>query len=102
MLKVVLTEKYLKQFVDEYMREICSGRKIQKLIKKIDKKIRLVRCILFLKISWLAYVNGMDKSRMPKRMISGFLVKKRGRPSKQWLQDVEDCLKKNCISQDGE
>jgi hypothetical protein len=56
----------------------------------------IVRFINSQRIRWLGHVERMEDSAMTKRMLKGRLYSKRrkGRPKKRWLDDVESDLKK--------
>ena len=64
----------------------------------------IVRFIKSMRISWLGHVMRMEDDRTPKAILRGTIVgqKRKGRPRRRWLQDVEDDLRRmglgECLS----
>ena len=56
----------------------------------------LVRYIKSMKLRWIGHDERMEDGRMPKRLMHNDImgVRKRGRPRKRWLQDVEQDLRR--------
>ena len=56
----------------------------------------IVRYVKSLRLGWLGHVERMENNRIPKSLLHDKIigVKRRGRPRKRWLQDVEQDLKK--------
>ncbi|PSN58363.1 hypothetical protein C0J52_12997 [Blattella germanica] len=49
-----------------------------------------------MRLRWIGHVERMEDGRMPKRLMHNDImgVRKRGRPRKRWLQDVEQDLRR--------
>jgi hypothetical protein len=60
-----------------------------------------VRHAKSLRLSWLGHVERMESERTPKCLLNGelFGVRRRERPRKRWLQDVEDGLRRMRIGE---
>lgn len=69
---------------------IRSNIEIDQILKGED----IVRFIKSLRISWLGHVERMGIDRTPKNLLHNNIigVKRKGRPRKRWLQDVEQDL----------
>jgi hypothetical protein len=61
-----------------------------------------------MRIRWLGHVKRMSNARMPKMILNAKMEgdRKRGRPKKRWINDVEQDLRKlgicNWRSRDGD
>ena len=71
---------------------IRSNSEINKILRGED----LVRYIKSLRLRWMGHVERMENERIPKRLIHNDIigVRKRGRPRKRWLQDVEQDMRR--------
>jgi hypothetical protein len=52
--------------------------------------------LIEMRLKWLSHVNRMEDNREPKRALKGICGagRRRGKPRKRWLDDVEDDLRK--------
>jgi hypothetical protein len=70
---------------------IRTNQEIQEIIKNED----IVRFVKSRRLEWLGHIEGMDDNRISKKILHGRMEgkRKRGRPRKRWLQDVQEDLK---------
>ena len=61
----------------------------------MSKGENIVKLIKGQKISWLGHLEGMEEDRMPKKIFTQELEgrRRRGRPRKGWIEEVERDLK---------
>ena len=71
---------------------IRTNSEINDILKGED----IVRHIKSMRLRWIGHVERMEEERMPKRLMKGEIIgpRKRGRPRRRWIQDVEQDLKK--------
>lgn len=63
---------------------------------EIIGKEDIIRCIKASRLRWIGHVERMSEDRLQKKVMNSQIigVRKRERPRKRWLQDVEEDLKK--------
>jgi len=68
------------------------NHKLNELIEKAD----IVKFIKSRKIAWLGHVMRMDEKRTPKRVKGCKPIGRRirGRPSKRWIEEVEEDIQR--------
>jgi hypothetical protein len=72
-----------------------SNHEIESILGHAD----IVRFVKSRRISWLRHVQRMDDHCMPKKILNEEIYgrKKRGRPRKRWITDVEEDLRRMSI-----
>jgi hypothetical protein len=70
---------------------IRRNQEIQEIINDED----VVRTVKSRRLEWLGHVERMDDNRKPKKILHGRMegTRKRGRPRKRWLQDLQEDLR---------
>jgi hypothetical protein len=70
---------------------IRTNKEIQKIINDED----IVRFVKSRRLELLGHVERMDENRAPKKFLHGSMEekRKRGRPRRRWLQDLQEDLR---------
>lgn len=70
---------------------IRTNKEIENIIRGED----IVRFVKTQRLAWLGHVERMSEERVPKKLLHGNMdgKRKRGRPRKRWMQDVEEDIK---------
>jgi len=65
--------------------------KTKRELEKLSKGENIVKWIKGQRISWLGHLERMEEDRMPKKIFTQELkgMRRRGRPSKGWREEVE-------------
>jgi hypothetical protein len=105
-------ENSLRIFERKVLRKIYGPLKenhrwrirINKEIQEIIDDEDIVRFVKSRRLEWLGHVEGMDENRMPKKILHGRMEgkRKRGRPRKRWLQDLQEDLRVMHVGRWGE
>jgi len=63
-------------------------------LEELNKGENIVKWIKGQRISWLGHLERMEEDRMPKKIFTQQLegTRRRGRPRKQWTEEVETDL----------
>jgi hypothetical protein len=70
---------------------IRSNREPEEILRGED----VVKSVKSQRLAWLGHVEWMDEERMSKKLLHGKMEgrRRRGRPRKGWLQDLEEDLR---------
>ena len=71
---------------------IRNNQEINEIIGRED----IVRFVKSSRIRWIGHVERINEDRLQKRIMNTNIigVRKRGRPRRKWMQDVEEGLRK--------
>jgi hypothetical protein len=66
---------------------IRSNREPEEFLRGED----IVKFVKSQRLAWLGHVERMDEERMSRKLLHGKMegIRRRGRPKKRWLQDLE-------------
>jgi hypothetical protein len=70
---------------------IRSNRELEEILRGED----IVKFVKSQRLAWLGHVERMDEERMSRKLLHGTMEgrRRRGRPRKRWLQDLEEDLR---------
>jgi hypothetical protein len=93
---LIWERKVLRRIFGPVCERGCYRIRTNEEAYRIYKEMDLVTAIKTLRLKWLGHVNRMEDHREPKRALQGIPGggRRRGKPRKRWLDDIEGDLRK--------